>query len=484
MSFSLVLCWSVVRAIVVSAIAIGLFLPLRNRLFQSRPTTSLARWTSILAVAPLLMPDLLLGFTYRLASAGLDFSEVKTETLYACLLLTKGFAIQVICHWLLPASNVSKSAIHLWKVSIQTSFTSRLLLLRMILSGPHRSVVVGWILSVLWCFQEFETAALLQIEQHPIAWTVWLFDAKAANEPLMNCVLFALPAIIIQGLLIATSVALLGGRKLLSGEITKPDEHDAISSPSNQSTSFGLHSFSIIVIAAGFLLTVVWPIVLHGAAGINGLWQLSTTAAFQVGLKQISLSLLVAALSAVASWTLSRCLFATRYNRLALLTILPGLLSPLVLSLLLLGLFLSPGFHVVYDSWIPLIAAQTLWLLPRAFLLNIVVQRTIRSEQIHSAKLLSRSTDRLTQREAKRLNWILEYRPAWLSITVLIVMAFWEVTINSILHPVSLQPMVCRLYREMHFGHTEVLAGLTAMSIVFPLLALAIGAQIWKLVRQ
>lgn len=484
MSFSLVLCWSVVRAIVVSSVALSVFVPLRNRLFQSRPTASLARWVSILAVAPLLMPDLLLGFTYRLASAGLDFSEVATELLYACLLLTKVLALQVICHWLVPASNVSKSAIHLWKMSVQTSFTSRLLLLRMILFGPNRSLVVGWILGILWCFQEFETAVLLQIEQHPIAWTVWLFDAKAANEPLINCVLFAVPAIIIQGLLIAAGVALLSGQKLQGDHQTKPDEYAPVSSVGNRSMSFGPHCFLLIVIAAGFLITVVWPIVLHGAAGINGLWKMGTTAVFQVGLDQISKSLAVAALSAVASWKLSRWLFTKPSYRPAVLAIVPGLLSPLVLSLLLLSLFLSPGFHLVYDSWIPLIVAQTLWLLPRAFLLNIVVERTIRSEQIHSAKLLSHSFDQQIRKQAKRLLWILEHRPAWLGVTVLVIMAFWEVTISSILHPVSLQPMVCRLYREMHFGHTEVLAGLTAMSVVFPMLALAIAAQIWKLVRS
>lgn len=424
------------------------------------------------------MPDLLLGFTYRLASAGLDFSAVSSEILYAALLLTKALAIQVICHWLVPPSNVSQSAIHLWKVSAQTSLRSRLLMFRMVLSGPYRSVTIGWILGALWCFQEFETAALLQIEQHPIAWTVWLFDAKAANEPLLNCVLFAIPAIVIQGGLIAACVAALRGNH------SKPDEHSNMIATGHQKSIVGWHGFSIIVIAMGFLLTIAWPIVLHSVAGIHGLWKLSATGAFQLGLEQISKSVLVATLSAVASWKLSRWLFTTRSAPLALIAIVPGLLSPLVLSLLLLSLFLSPLLRDVYDSWLPLIVAQTFWLLPRALLLNIAVERTFRSEQIHTVHLLEGSVNRETQKEAKRLNWLLEQRPAWLSITVLTVMAFWEVTINSILHPVSLQPMVCRLYREMHFGHTEVLAGLTALSVAFPLLALAVCAQIWKLVRQ
>ena len=35
-------------------------------------------------------------------------------------------------------------------------------------------------------FQEFETAALMQIDQYPISWSVWLFDAHAARLPLWD----------------------------------------------------------------------------------------------------------------------------------------------------------------------------------------------------------------------------------------------------------------------------------------------------------
>ncbi|MEP3482496.1 MAG: hypothetical protein ABJZ55_24860 [Fuerstiella sp.] len=478
MNFLLVLCWSVVRAIIVCSFATPIFVSLRNRILQPHSTTTAARWLSAMAVAPLFMPDLLLGFTYRLASAGFDFSEVATELLYATILLAKAVAIQIVCHWLVPPSNVSSSAIHLWKMSAQTSVKSRLALIRMKLAGPNRSITIGWILGALWCFQEFETAALLQIEQYPIAWTVWLFDAKAANEPLVSCLQYALPAIMIQGLLIAAcAIALRGGS-------SNSPQHGNTVLPSGKASFAIWQSLSVMTIAIGFLLTIFWPIALHSVAGINGLWKLGVTGTFRLGLEQIGKSGLVAILSAVASWKLSRWLFKTKSWRLGLMAIMPGLLSPLVLSLLLLGLFLTPVVRMVYDSWIPLIVAQTLWLLPRAFLLNVAVARTVCSEQTHAADLLKTSNDRKIQSNAHHLNWRLEQRPIWFAVTVLVVLAFWEVTISSILHPVSLQPMVCRLYREMHFGHTEVLAGLTALSVIFPLLALAIGAQIWKLVRQ
>lgn len=478
MNFSLVLCWSVIRAIIVCSLATGLFVPLRNTLRQQKGSHDFTRWLPALAVVPLFMPDLLLGFTYRLVSAKFDFSAVTTETFYAALLLTKVIAIQMICHWLVPPSEVSPSAIHLWKLTAQNSLRSRLALVRMMLSGPYRSITVGWILGALGCFQDFEIAALLQIEQHPIAWTVWLFDAKAANEPLLSCVFFALPAIVIQGAFIAACVVALQANQ------AKPQEQsDAIVNGGWASNTSWFH-VSTCVIGVGFLLTIAWPITLHGISGIKGLWKLTATGTLQLGMEQIFKSVLVAILSAIASWRLARWLFTTKSIRLTLIAIIPGLLSPLALCLLLLLLFLTPLFRPIYDSWIPLIVAQTLWLLPRAFLFNVAVERTFRSEQIHTAALLNHSRNRHTQKKAKQLRWLLEQRPAWFSVTVLTVMAFWEVTINSILHPVSLEPMVCRLYREMHFGHTEVLAVLTALSIALPLLILAIGAQMWKLVRK
>lgn len=164
--------------------------------------------------------------------------------------------------------------------------------------------------------------------------------------------------------------------------------------------------------------------------------------------------------------------------------VLPGLLSPLVLSLLLLSVFLSPVFRTLYDSLLPLVIAQMVWLLPRALLLCVAFDRRIQSEQIYSARLLQRSSASDVRKQAGRLIWVLQHRPAWISVTILLVMAFWEVTINSILHPVSMTPTVCTLYSQMHFGHSEALAGQTVLAIVFPLLALALLAQIWKLVRQ
>lgn len=476
MSFLLVLFWSLIRAIIISSVATWIFLPLKN--LHSHQSTGLKKWLPLIAVTPLVIPDLLLGFTYRLASASLNFSNTTTELIYALLLLTKLLSIQVVCQWLVPPSAVSESSIHLWKLSSQTGWHSRLTYLRMILSGPARAFAVAWTLGTLWCFQEFETAALLQIEQHPVVWTVWLFDAKAANEPLESCLLIACPAIVAQGLLIAVCLATLKGQPATSNNAFSEN------TDSERQTHCRWRTASLIMMSLGVVFAVVWPLLWNSATGIRGLWELSAAATLQSDLKQIAKSTLVAGLSAVGSWMLAKWIFRSFSKRTAVAALLPGLLSPLVLSLLLLAVFLSPVFRPLYDSLLPLVIAQIIWLLPRAFLLCIAFNRQIPSEQIHSARLLKHSGNVQARKQARKLIWILQDRPAWISVTVLLMMAFWEVTINSILHPVSMKPTVCTLYGQMHFGHSEVLAGLTALSIIFPLLTLAALAQIWKLVRQ
>jgi hypothetical protein len=45
---------------------------------------------------------------------------------------------------------------------------------------------------------------------------------------------------------------------------------------------------------------------------------------------------------------------------------------------------------------------------------------------------------------------------------------FWDVTTTSILRPVQLEPVVTRLYNEMHYGRTESLMSLTVLSLLIP----------------
>lgn len=464
--------WSLLRAIIVATAAIIVWQPLKQTFFNADRLRTRTRWLAILVVSPLLMPDLLLGYTYRLTAGNFEFSSAATEFVYSFLLLGKMIAILLVCHWLVPGSPVSRSAIHLWKQATPNTLPNRLSLLRLMIAGPQRAIAVGWCLSVLWGFQEFETAALMQIEQHPVSWSVWLFDVKGANTPLNECLWLATNGLLVQSLLIASCCVLLKNSPTSTASETELD----------RSSAGRLRVTASMVVLAGIFLTVVCgPSLFYLTSGLQGLTGLDQSGQLFPRLKQIVWSTVIAGLSAGGSWQLAGWLLQIRSTWVIWLAIVPGLLSPLLLSLLLLKVFQWHVFQSLYDSLLPLIAGQTLWLLPRAVLLCVVVDRFFPSEQIHSARLLQRSEIPRIRRQAAALRWILERRSSWLSVSALLLFAFWEVTISSILHPVSVTPIVCRLYSEMHWGHSEILVALTGLSVGIPMLTLSIVAGLWKM---
>jgi hypothetical protein len=60
---------------------------------------------------------------------------------------------------------------------------------------------------------------------------------------------------------------------------------------------------------------------------------------------------------------------------------------------------------------------------------------------------------------------------------------FWDVTTTSILRPLSPEPVVTRLYNEMHFARTEALLGLTVLAGLSPLVLGLAGMLAMLLVR-
>jgi len=195
MTLTEVLAWSMVRAVVLAFVA----LPLSFVTFRTvEQEGSWWRLPLLMALLPLFVPDLLVGFSYRMTAMRLVHSGMATETLYALLLLCRIVALQIVVRMLLPTGTVSSEAIHSWKMLHKRGCRWWWNGLRLQLSGPKRCAVVAWLGSVMWCFQEFETAALMQIEQYPIAFNVWLFDAHAAGEPLNRSLEFVTPAVLLQ----------------------------------------------------------------------------------------------------------------------------------------------------------------------------------------------------------------------------------------------------------------------------------------------
>jgi iron(III) transport system permease protein len=158
----------------------------------------------------------------------------------------------------------------------------------------------------------------------------------------------------------------------------------------------------------------------------------------------------------------------TSSRLVALLILVPGLMGSLVCSLLLLAFFQLPGIRLLYDSWVPMLAGQTLAVLPKAALTAALLQKSFDGSVVHSATLLLSSNVRRVREAGSRIVWRLT-TGRWLMAGFLVSQwCFWDVTVASLLRPIQLEPVVTRLYNEMHYGRTEALMSLAFLAALSP----------------
>ena len=160
--------------------------------------------------------------------------------------------------------------------------------------------------------------------------------------------------------------------------------------------------------------------------------------------------------------------------------LLPGLLGSLVLSLGLLAMFQLPGLRELYDTWLPMLLGQTLAVLPFASAVVLLLLRVTDPAALHSAKLLAVSEKSRIRRQMATIRWRLTTGRWLLGGLIIAHRCFWDVTVASILRPVQVEPVITRLYNEMHYGRTEALMSLSLFATLTPL---AIAAVVMLLSR-
>ncbi|MGV2341707.1 MAG UNVERIFIED_CONTAM: hypothetical protein LVR18_49645 [Planctomycetaceae bacterium] len=106
-----------------------------------------------------------------------------------------------------------------------------------------------------------------------------------------------------------------------------------------------------------------------------------------------------------------------------------------------------------------------------------------RGESEHTASLLLLAPDFRRRKLAAQLLWKLQDLPLVTALLLLTQWVFWDVTTASLLHPLTFEPIVTRLYNEMHFARTEALLGLSAVSLAAPTACFAVAAGLLLLNR-
>lgn len=460
MTLSTVLIWSITRSLLLALIA----LPTARMIAEQAiaPESKLLRKCfTVAALFPLFVPDLLTGFSYRLVAMKISDSWFSTELLYAVLLSLRIIALQVAAFLILPDSAINQDSLHSWRLMPRRDVSWRWQYARMLLLGPWRVSVIAFAVSTVFAFQEFETAALIQVDRHPITFSVWLFDAHAAGEPLSRSIRFAAGSLGFQALLLLP---------LFWFAFTARRTETVARSQRRLSLAETSLAGSVAAISLAFIC--LWPVWSNVDLLVNGLTSTVSAGMFARRIDQIVLSVVTAAVSSVSAMMIAALLRWLSNRWLTVVCVLPGLCGSLVLSLGLVALFQTSVLRNIYDTTIPLLVGQTLLILPRAVLLDLLLQSTSTAESLGSAKLLRWASD-VRAVTGGELVWRLQHRRKLIVAAVLTHWLLWDVTTASMLRSVSFEPVVTRLYNEMHYGRSETLIGITFLTLCVPLVLYA-----------
>ena len=498
------LLWSLARCLIIASIAVWPVAILVARI-EASPSVRSRRWRLLLAVFPFFLPELLIGFNYRLTATQLTLdtspltAAICTEGLYGLLMLCRCMAVGVALSMLLPRRNASDESLYAWVLLRRrmASATWWVGWLRLKIFGAWQAPLVAWSVMALIAFQEFETAALMQIDRYPVSWSVWLFDAHAARLPLWDSLRMMAGPLLCELIMLGPALYVLLKTPTADGN-DMVDDHGLSGDPSVWK-SVRMSA----LLTPGIVLFVLWPLIHNALPIVRGgmllldnstlqqsLVQILISTGFAVGATVLSMGIALRICARIGERHGASRRFAVRFQEQLpvasaiplrkifwMSLILPGLLGSLVLSLGLLALFQLPGLRGLYDTWLPMLLGQTLAVLPFAVAVVLLLMRVSDPAALHAAKLLAVSEKSRIRRQMATIRWRLTTGRWLLGGLIVAHRCFWDVTVASILRPVQVEPVITRLYNEMHYGRTEALMSQATLAALTPL-AIAAAAML------
>jgi ABC-type Fe3+ transport system permease subunit len=426
-------------------------------------------WAALLL--PYLTPTLLTGYAYSDFSLSLARHPGCNGLLYAALVAMKLAPVAALVLWLSPAAFTAES-VHCRRLlrcrerGLASSLSYGLFLAR----GPLRSRAGAFLLVFLLAFGEFEMASLLGIR----TWTVSLFDAHAGGLALAESLrLVAVPLLFQFVLLVAAFVLLFGSRGPAAGG---PDQI--------RSAPAGRWLGAAYLALAGLMVSVMpaFIVMRSSLAGFRVLFR-----GFVLG-RDIAASLMLAGAAAgcayvAAGWVAGPAVGAGRTRgraARALWLCVPGLMGPLVLSLLVVYAFQTRGLGALYDTPVPLVSALCLVLLPLGAVVRALMRARAPGQSLHAASLLLPSGCGRVRSWGRRVAWELKTRPLFWAAFLLFCWGYFDLTASSVLAPSGMTPVSVRLYNLMHYGQSAALSAMVCAALAVPLLAaLVMRAAAW-----
>jgi ABC-type Fe3+ transport system permease subunit len=147
----------------------------------------------------------------------------------------------------------------------------------------------------------------------------------------------------------------------------------------------------------------------------------------------------------------------------------PGLLGPLLLSLLLVAAAQHAG--PIGRSAFPLMLALVLQLLPLALLLRALLYLGTDRTALHIARGAG----------ARPADWALSGGPAAGAVLLLFGVAYSDFTTSALLAPPQFTTVFVRIFNLMHYGQGAVLSAAVFIAVATPLLCLGLTRFVLRL---
>lgn len=464
MSFLATCGWTALSSLLVALMGLPLSSGLAHVLREATPRRRGLLWGLLLT--PLFTPPLLTGYAYANFSLSLLHAPLLNRGLYILILTCRLLSIGTLIKYFAPPDPLSPSALHcglLLKSTQGFSYWS--------LRCGHllRSVLPAFSAMFLIAFQEFELSSLMVTD----TWTVWLFDAQALQMDRPS-----LLSRVVLPLGIEAALLLMLLRSVLSSGAQTSQSYP----PSGLSTSSRVILMLVPLLACVMVTVVPTLFVVHSAWG--GLIAVARDRAMP---REVVTSLGYGLSSGLIATYASRWLWLRNGHQSVLqpssLLLLPGLFGALILSLAIRWLFQLPGLLVAYDTVLPTILALILYLLPRAFLVQLAFAALASSDSVFTAQLLQQGTSQ-QRRSGQQILWDLQGQPLFLTAAITCLWGYFELTPAAILSPPGVNSAPVRLYNQMHFGRGIIVSGMLLVSILTPLIVFVVAKFLVQIIRR
>ena len=518
MSFAAAVSWSLLRAVVVAAIAVPVSAWQESavRLESGRRR----RWLLGLSLAPLFAPDLLVGYSYARFDLSLLHRPAWNEVLYLCLVTIKFVPAGLVLRLIAPPPLDSPEALHCRRL-LDAATDSRAVRSGLRHHGTRSLAAAVALLVGLLTFQEFEIASEMSV----VAWAVHLFDSQARGLNIETM----LQRSVVPGLLQFGGAGLLIAilARWVSPERPRWTGHADASSPRR-----GV-SVTRTLCATGIVLLWGLPLWIVGASGLSVVGSLADNRSL-VGsfISELAVAVVLAMAAGIGAGCISRWLTrrlrvvtiqrnadgevdlpdaldkeGTAPNRsrqartgpvlwATALCLVVGSLGSLVLSASVLAAIQLPGLVAIRDTVLPLVVTLIVLLVPRGLFLFLLVSPVLVREADFVAGLLADGTNGDTRvRRGASLLWASGPRRMVLLTGLLSWWAFLNLTATAMLCPASINlpgttgaivPLPVRLYNLMHYGRNGPLSLMTLLSVLVPLVLFVLIERVlaWRWRRK